>query len=637
MKLSRKIPVILLGGQLVILSLISTAALIIMNISLDQTEQTQADMSIGSIEGYFDNYSADFAGRFTDWAAWDDMNSFVLNPGQEFIDSNMTPETLAGMNVHSIIIFRGNGSIVFTETVNTATGESVKQSEIIRSLIQKGNSLFDKPLAGETVRGYLTDEYGPVAVAALPVTSTAKDSPVSGGLIFIRRLDDAFFEKAGKATRLGLTALPGSNVPDTKSFIESKTSSELNAVLFIPDITGNAGFSVSIKIPRDLRNQFIRSMIIMIGVIIISGIIFSAAVSWIMHTSVVKRITLLDRYISSLNIRSSDHRPLDIDGSDELHTFSETLNNLILQTRSRITAMKTAAQSISESSNEIAYAVEQAAHSGNEINNAFQEFFREIQDQADMIENSKKGFSQLAGTVDRLREESSHAVSRSSSSAELAQKGLTIMDALQKQSRTSQETALRVGETVSKLGAKSDEIVKISEVIAGISGQTNLLALNAAIEAARAGDQGRGFAVVADEIGKLADNTTASAREIAENIKEIHDRTAETTKAMEAVAAILLEQGKSIDLSADILRQILSQMSEIEKSIARSSELVNAVQDLKEGISDMSRRLSESAGEMVQASEEVQAATEEQSASLDSIAMRATKLMAMSTQLEDHH
>jgi methyl-accepting chemotaxis protein len=58
---------------------------------------------------------------------------------------------------------------------------------------------------------------------------------------------------------------------------------------------------------------------------------------------------------------------------------------------------------------------------------------------------------------------------------------------------------------------KLDDIIR---VIDGIAEQTNILALNAVLEAARAGRQGRGFAVVASEMGKLADRSSAAAKEI---------------------------------------------------------------------------------------------------------------------------
>ena len=69
-------------------------------------------------------------------------------------------------------------------------------------------------------------------------------------------------------------------------------------------------------------------------------------------------------------------------------------------------------------------------------------------------------------------------------------------------------------QTISNLEGQNKEIASIVETITSISSKTNLLALNAAIEAARAGEYGRGFSVVAEEIGKLAFQSSDSAKKL---------------------------------------------------------------------------------------------------------------------------
>lgn len=78
---------------------------------------------------------------------------------------------------------------------------------------------------------------------------------------------------------------------------------------------------------------------------------------------------------------------------------------------------------------------------------------------------------------------------------------------------------------ITNLGHSTQTVNEIINNIENVADQTNLLALNATIEAARAGDEGYSFAVVAEEIGKLADTTQRSTRNVIDMIESIRTST----------------------------------------------------------------------------------------------------------------
>ena len=142
----------------------------------------------------------------------------------------------------------------------------------------------------------------------------------------------------------------------------------------------------------------------------------------------------------------------------------------------------------------------------------------------------------------------------------------------------SGEESLRImNESMQTIQGSSTEITGIIGVINDISERINLLALNATIEAARAGDYGRSFAVVADEIGKLADATAASIKNInnliRSNEKEIGSGMQNTAVAVARINAIIKDIGGIVSAFSELATRAGDQ-AQANKVVEESAQLV---------------------------------------------------------------
>ena len=149
----------------------------------------------------------------------------------------------------------------------------------------------------------------------------------------------------------------------------------------------------------------------------------------------------------------------------------------------------------------------------------------QAQTQAQRVEETTRVMEQLNASISQGAKSTQEAASASSQASQSAQKGSeTVKAAIETMDKIENATTV-TSQAVTKLGERSEQMARIVDVITSVADQTNLLALNAAIEAARAGEAGRGFAVVAEEVRKLAENSSGSAAEIGQLIKETTSET----------------------------------------------------------------------------------------------------------------
>ncbi|NOZ79824.1 MAG: hypothetical protein GXP48_11730 [Acidobacteria bacterium] len=262
------------------------------------------------------------------------------------------------------------------------------------------------------------------------------------------------------------------------------------------------------------------------------------------------------------------------------------LDGLIRQIQLSSVEVATAAQSILDTSSELAAGGSEQAAAVIEITATMEELART----AAQIASNASNQAQLAGRAAASGNEGAAAVDAALGGMEVVQERMQVIA-----SRTE------------ALGKRSREIYGILDLINEIAQETHILALNAAIEATAAGDSGERFGVVAEEVRRLAERSKESVGSVRTLLDDFSSSLRSAVIATEEggkAATQALKQTAAAAQAIEQLRDALTETADASREISQatqeqqtaSDQVVLTVKDVGEVIQRASQGLKELSG-----------------------------------------
>ena len=225
------------------------------------------------------------------------------------------------------------------------------------------------------------------------------------------------------------------------------------------------------------------------------------------------------------------------------------------------------AGNVNDSSANLQQSAEETKNISNSVSEAIASISLGATNQAETIQNSVIALQNVVSSSQTLMNEINDADAKAEEmnkqSSEM-QKSFTVLE------NSVSESDLSLDEVAASMVALKEYVDKVkaaTSTIGEISTQTNLLSLNASIEAARSGDAGRGFTVVASEMGKLAQVSGNSAKEISESLGGITDSVNKVKDAVDKVSVTATQQAEETARVSDSLVNITKFAGEVSEYV----------------------------------------------------------------------
>ncbi len=435
----------------------------------------------------------------------------------------------------------------------------------------------------------------------------AHQDPTKNGKFLTDADMGAFYNSLSNIVRKGTYDIQEMNKDGEKYFVAAHPISKTGWVL----VTCAAENEVFAKL-RSLRILYI-----------IFTIAFIAITSVVLILVVSRTIAPIKKLTDDIDRLAQGDLTVDIKktGNDEIGTMSGALMGYISSLQSIIRNITNISEELDENSitskntsRELRENSQTQANAMDIMRDSISQFLQAV---ADIAENA----TTLAQVVDDTTRQGDLASHNMHGTVEITNRGYEDMQVVQSSMNLILTEIRELEEAVNQVGTATEEVNDIVTLIAEIASQTNLLSLNASIEAARAGENGRGFAVVADEIGKLADVSAQSARQIGEIIAKVNSLVKDTVAKTQHNVEQIESNSDSVNKACDTFR-------EIQGNVVQANDIMDQMMCEIEKVNDV-------ASNMAAISEEQAASADEISNSIDALNERAEDVAQDSQQVED--
>jgi signal transduction histidine kinase/sensor domain CHASE-containing protein len=278
--------------------------------------------------------------RVHDWSAWDDTYQFIIDRNPEYIQSNLTPETLKSLDIDLMVFIDREVKVVKSKHISRQTLRDRPMPDGLRPYIASSSPLIQYTNLDGVRQGVISLPEGVLLVAARPIETSTQKGPMRGTLIFGRYIDPPFVARLSKTIDfpLELEAYTGTELP--ADFLQAKNaftqredvpvipinSETIAGYVQIMGVNGEPALIVRAITQRHTLTLGQKTILTYFIFVLLTLVIVSVGMWFLINRFVLSRMSRLTALVAESSPDAM--RNIELPGTDEFSHLALVINTL---------------------------------------------------------------------------------------------------------------------------------------------------------------------------------------------------------------------------------------------------------------------------------------------------------------------
>jgi signal transduction histidine kinase len=313
MKIQTKIILVIIFSCTIIFAAFHLAASNIILPSYQDIENNQTQKGVNQALTTLNYRLSQLQSRAIDYAAWDDTYDFVQSYNQEYADANLDT-AFDNLNLNIIATIDNSDNLVYCKSYDVKYSSPVNSNQETINQLQSDQTIWNFQSVDDLKSGIILLDNRVTLIATAPVTTSQKDGPILGGMLFGNYLDNQEIRELSEIMGLNFTVSTISDFEDQADnvliaeslkanpqvvLVKASSSDIISGYTLVNDIHDNPLLILQVNQNREAYRQGIFTRNVFVAAAFMLSVFFGVLMTFILKNQLITPLTNLTTYVKT--------------------------------------------------------------------------------------------------------------------------------------------------------------------------------------------------------------------------------------------------------------------------------------------------------------------------------------------------